>query len=410
MVHGGYTLCRLENGEIALVKGALPGERLTARLTKRRGVWLGDTLNVTEAAPGRIAAPRHPGLDYGHIDYALQLELKREVAADALRRAGLPGGDNSAVHSVPNVIAAPKQWGYRNVVQPAVTELGLGYRREGSSELVTLPEDPTATTGVNAAWHLIVASGVHEERGLRELLIRANSRGEALVALISTRPAREHLATAHRLVSAGAHGVMHAPFDPRGRFRRGAERLAGSRTLLERYGRFELTVAAASFAQPNPEAAGCLYGALKKWAGEGQHAWELYAGGGAIALHLAGGFSAVTALELDRGSVARGQRDAERLGISNVRFMRADARKAPLPADADLLVVNPPRAGLAATLRSAIAESAVPRLIYVACDVATWARDVADLARRGLHLTRFELRDFYPHTHHIEVLSELSRV
>src|SRR5690606_9751225 len=88
----------------------------------------------------------------------------------------------------------------------------------------------------------------------------------------------------------------------------------------------------------------------------------------------------------------------------------ADARTAPLPEDADVLIVDPPRAGLAAELRADIAAAGVPRLLYVSCDVATWARDVADLEQKGYRLTRLEPFDFYPHTHHLEVLSELTRV
>jgi tRNA/tmRNA/rRNA uracil-C5-methylase (TrmA/RlmC/RlmD family) len=93
-----------------------------------------------------------------------------------------------------------------------------------------------------------------------------------------------------------------------------------------------------------------------------------------------------------------------------------------VPAGVDLVVVDPPRAGLAAELRDTLATAlASPgpggiavgggpaRLLYVSCDVATWARDVADLEARGLELLRFEPFDFYPHTHHIEVLSLLAQ-
>jgi len=80
-----------------------------------------------------------------------------------------------------------------------------------------------------------------------------------------------------------------------------------------------------------------------------------------------------------------------------------------IPDDVELVVVDPPRAGLSAELRAAIVRSRVPRLLYVSCDVATWARDVADFARQGLRLERFEPFDFYPQTHHVEVLSLLSR-
>src|SRR5690606_20749478 len=103
---------------------------------------------------------------------------------------------------------------------------------------------------------------------------------------------------------------------------------------------------------------------------------------------LAASFDVVTAVEMDRSAIARGEGDAARLELANVRFIRADARTAPVPSDADVLIVDPPRAGLSAELRGELAAAAVPRVLYVSCDVATWARDVADLEAKGYTLTR----------------------
>lgn len=405
MVHGGSALARKESGEIVLVTGAIPGERVVARVEPKRGVWLGRTLDVLDPSPARVATPAHPGLDYGFMTYDKQLELKREVVADSLRRAH---GGHAAELEVPAVRPSPRQWGYRSVIQPAVSHAGLGYRWPGRGDVLVLGEDPTASDSVNAAWRVAVELRAHMAVGARELVIRANDEGEALIAIVTTAPARKLLPLAHALVNGGVAGVSSAPYDPRGRFRRGVERLAGRRNILQRIGEFELTVNAHSFAQPNAEAAGLLYRRLVEWAGQGQHAWELYAGGGAIALHLARSFDTVTAVEMDRSAIARGEGDAARLGLDNVRFVRADARTAPLPSDAEVVIVDPPRAGLSAELRSELAAGAVPRLLYVSCDVATWARDVADLESKGYELARFEPFDFYPHTHHIEILSELT--
>ena len=425
MVHGGQGLARLTDGRIALVAGVIPGERVAAELTQRKGVLFGDLKRVVEPSRDRLPTPRHPGLDYGHIRYDRQLELKREVVEDALGRAL-----RRTVGS-PAVRAAPTRLAYRAAVQPAVAGEGLGYRRPGSSDVVLLEDDPTALPSVNAAWRALIETGAPRQPGLREVAIRGNdaarddvsaddglpSTGEALVALIGTGSAAQYLDLAHRLVGAGVAGVAFAPYDPRGRFRGGAERLTGRRWLLQAYGDLRLTIGATSFAQPNPSAAAVLYGEVAEWAGTGAHAVELFAGGGAIALHLAPRFEAVTALEVDRSAVDRGRRDAERLGVRTVTFTRADARDVVIPADADLIVVDPPRAGLAASLRDELASalrtpgrggSASKRLIYVSCDVASWARDVADLEAKGLELIRFEPFDFYPHTHHIEVLSLLA--
>ncbi|MEJ2666295.1 MAG: methyltransferase domain-containing protein [Deinococcales bacterium] len=402
MVHGGYALARLADGRVVLVSGGIPGERVVADVVPVKGVLRGRVTTLSEASPDRVEAPPHPGLDYGHIRYARQLELKREVLVDALQRAG------AAQVDVPPVRSAPAEWGYRSAVQPALAAGGLGYRREGSHEVVVLDEDPAASPALRAAWDTLRARP-GRLRGVREVALRGNDDGEVLAALVTSLPPRGLLGVAHELVAEGLSGVAQAPFDPRGRFRRGSSRLAGARSIRQRFGDVELSVSATAFAQPNPAAAGALYRELVRWLPRGGHAWDLFAGGGAVAFHLAQRFDHVTAVELDRAAVARGERDAARLGCQAVRFLQADARRAPLPSDAELVAVDPPRAGLSAALRDAILDAGVPKLLYVSCDVATWARDVAAFQRGGMRIARLEPFDFAPHTHHLEMLSQLTR-
>lgn len=402
MVHGGVALARLEGGRVALVAGALPGERVVAELEPARGVLMGRAVEILEASADRVEPPRHPGLDYGHIRYERQLSLKREVVADALHRAC------PRAQEVPPVRPAPLVWGYRSAVQPAVGRTGLGYREGGSHRIVELDEDPVANEALAAAWRLL-ALRVDALRGVREIALRGNDEGETLAALVATSAERELLPLAHELVREGLRGVAYARFDPRGRFRRGSSRLAGARTIRQRYGAFDLSVSPSSFAQPSPAAAGALLEELVRWLPGGGRALDLYAGGGAVAFHLALRFREVTALEIDRSASVRGERDAARLGLDGVRFVRADARRAPLPDGVELIAADPPRAGLSAALRQRILESRANRLIYVSCDPATWARDVAAFEAGGLRLARFAPFDFYPHTHHIELLSLLER-
>ena len=418
MVHGGAALARTEVGAVALVTGALPGETVRADVRREKGVLIGAVVEVLSASPDRVPANVHPGLDYSFMSYERQLVEKRAVVADALSRAraqarraddGLAAAPRLTPADVPAVVAAPAPWGYRNSVQPAAAAAGLGYRLPGSNEVLVLGADPSATSGVNAAWAQALSVRANRAAGIHELVIRANDAGEALVALVSNAPARKLIPLAHALVQTGVAGVVHAPYDPRGRFRSGAERLAGARFVLQGYGDVLLTMNAMSFVQPNPAAAAVLYRELARWAGQGASATELYAGGGAISFHLAPNFGRVVAVEIDRGAVTRGQRDAERLGFANVEFVRQDARSASIPAGTELLVVDPPRAGLSADTRAAAVASDAKRLIYVSCDAATWARDVADFEAKGFELTRFQPHDFYPQTHHVEILSELTR-
>lgn len=405
-MHGGLTLGRLEGGRVILVTGALPGELVEVRVEARKGVLFGEVVRVVEPSAQRVVAPDHPGLDLAHADHRLQLDIKREVVVDAAARAlrrEVP---------VPAVVPSPALWGYRSVVQPAVHSRRLGYRLPQSREVVALAEDPVATSAVRTVWATIarrIEEAPRAYQGVREVVIRANEVGEALVTLVASVPARGLLSEAHALVAAGVAGVAHAAHDERGRFRSGFERLAGARSIAVRYGEVELTVAHGSFAQPNIQAASALFRALATVAGSGAHAVDLYAGGGPIAMHLAPRFARVTAFELDRSAMTHGRADAQRQGFDNLAFVRGDAKRQALPGDADLIVVDPPRSGLAKEVRSAIAASSAARLIYVSCEVSTWARDVADLEARGFSLGSVAPHDFYPHTHHIELLSSLSR-
>ncbi len=405
MVHGGLALGRLESGRVALVRGGLPGEVVEAELTERSGVLQGRVKDALSPSPDRVAASAHPGLDYGFIRYERQLDLKREVVADALKRAAKLEAD------IPATVPAPAPWGYRHAVQPALTVGGLGYRRPESREVVVLERDPVAHDSINAGWRLWAETWRDQGAppGVLELAWRCNSRGDLVLCLIGERGPRHFQPLADALVEAGIRGVSHASYDARGRFRRGIRKLAGQRLLLQSYGSFEVSVSATSFAQPNPPAAGLLFGRLSEIAGGGEHAVDLYAGSGIIAMHLARTFERVTAIELDIDSIKRGIQDVRRLEIGNVDFVRGDVRKLQDIPEADLITVDPPRAGLAKGVRQTIAASKARRLIYVSCDAATWARDVADLTAAGFGLELAQPYDFYPQTHHVEILSLLTR-
>ena len=401
MIHGGRTLTHLSNGRVALVRGGLPGERVTVDLEERKGVLQGWVTDVLEASEDRTESPRHPGLDYGFINYERQLELKQDVVGDALSRS------LRREVEVPEVRAAPEIWHYRSSVQPVVKRKELGYREPESQEVVLLKSDPVANEAINNVWQ--AWSSLEPPKGVRELVLRGNDAGDVLASFIATTSAKNLLPFAHDLLRTGVKGVSYAPFDRRGRFRQGSEKLAGDKTILQHYGNFGTSVSATNFAQPNPSAASQLYKALVELAPKGKLALDLYAGSGIIGMHLLEKFERVIALEIDRGSIVRGQRDAERLGLKGLEFVKADAKRVEIPAKTDLITVDPPRSGLNKDVRAAVSDSSVPTLIYVSCDVATWARDVAEFEKLGWRLEHFEPFDFYPHTHHIELLSLLTR-
>lgn len=404
MVHGGVALARLAGGRLVLVSGGIPGELVRGEVEEVSGVLRAEVAEVLEPSPQRLPKPLHPGLDFGHIEYSRQLELKHEVVVDALRRA--VRGPQELPEVAP-VHAAPEQWNYRSAVQPVVVGGRLGYRLPNSDSAVPLDRDPVANEALDWAWQEIGRRP--SPKGVRELAMRGNDRGETLLALVATSPQRTLLSYAHDLVRDGVAGVTYARFDARGRFRGGSSRLAGERRIRQVYGDFEVSVSVTSFAQPNPAAAGELYRQLRQVAGSGGMALELFAGSGIIALHLANSFLQVEAVEIDRASVSRGSADAKRLGIDNISFQPGDVRDALIHPEVELIAVDPPRAGLGRQTREAIEHSSADRLIYVSCDPATWARDVAQFVAGGWRLELAQPYDFYPHTHHVEILSLLSR-
>jgi tRNA/tmRNA/rRNA uracil-C5-methylase (TrmA/RlmC/RlmD family) len=401
MVHGGNALSRLKDGRIALIRGGIPGEVVKADVVEKSGLVQGRVAQVLEASPDRIETPKHPGLDYGFIKYERQLELKREVVQDSLSRSLKRDTD------IPTVRAAPKIWNYRHAVQPVVKREGLGYRAEGSHDVVFLDTDPTASEAINNLWQQW--PNLNAPKGIHEVVFRANDKGDMLLSLIATASAKNYLEFAHHLVREGIAGVSYAQYDERGRFRSGSEKLAGEKTILQRYGKFDISVSATNFAQPNPSAATQLYEALENLAPSGNLALDIYAGSGIIGMYLSSKFGRVIALEIDKGSITRGQRDVERLGIKNLEFLKTDAKYLEIPDNADLITVDPPRSGLNKEVRQVINESKVKQLMYVSCDVATWARDIAEFEKAGWVLEQFEPFDFYPHTHHIELSSRLVR-
>lgn len=405
MIHGGFALGHLPDGQIALVKGALPQEEVIAELSKRSGVLQGHVTKVLTAHKDRVKIPSHPGLNFGFINYNRQLKLKREVIIDALKR------NLKQEFNVPEVIAAPDIWHYRHAVQAAATQNGLGYRQPQSHKVIALPKDPTAHKSINYFWQHCKNELTY--KGIKEVAFRCNTEGEVIICLLATASAKNYLSLAHKLLKNGFKGVSYSHFSDKGRFRGKLERLAGVRNLKQKLGRFVVTVNSLSFSQPNPKAASLLLEKLKNWLEEfdlyGKFAVDLYTGSGIIALYLSENFEQIIACDIDAGNLAKGKQESASLGINNINFIKANIKKLTDLPTTELIAVNPPRAGLAKPVRQTIIANSTKHIIYISCDIATWTRDVAHFETAGFKLIKLQPYDFYPHTHHIEILSLLSR-
>lgn len=397
IVPGGFGLARTAEG-VVFVRGALPGERLTARPREVSGVLRAFAIEILEPHPARVTFELPPGADLP-IAYEEQASIKHGLVADALARIAKLDAEIEPVRPSPSAL------GYRTVAQyVAVEGGGLGARALGSDRIVPLHADALIAEPLVRAFdacrardlapatQVVFRGSIHEDR--------------VLVGLLGDRTQRlERLA--RTLHGSRIAGVTWGETDARGRFRGKSKLLEGEATLLEDLGGILVSVSVDSFSQVNPLAAGRLYLDAATVAGSGARALDLYAGSGVMGMHLARSFTDVVAVEIAPEAVKRGRKDARRLGIENLTFDHADARTASRFFPADVVVVDPPRAGLSEGTVALLLAQQPERIVYISCDPSTWARDVGRFTASGYALTLARPYDFYPFTHHVEVLSVL---
>lgn len=395
-VAGGFGLARTSRG-VALIRGALPGELVRAELRERKGYLEGEAAEVLEAHPGRYQNPLPPTADLP-LEYPYQLAIKQGLVAEALERVGKISFALSPIEPSPDPL------GYRTAAQYAIRpDGGLAYRQPGSHQLERIDEDPLLAAPLQKAFEIVKGSGLEAlEVTFRGSLLE----NRTLLGIIGGKPSRLK-EKAFSLVEQGIAGVSWATPSEKGRFRAQTKHLAGAKELLEDFGGVSGSISLASFSQVNPKAAGKLYLEAAKLAGGGSRALELYAGSGLLSLQLADQFEQVIALDISRDAVLRGQKDAKRLKKDMVSFHRGDAKQLSNFMPASLVAVDPPRAGLAAEVIEALSEARPRRILYIACEPASWARDVKKLTDAGYGLEAARPYDFYPFTHHTEVLSLL---
>lgn len=404
LVAGGLGLARTPSGT-ALVRGGLPGEVVEAELRERKNHLEGHVRKILEPHPARYPKPLPPSADLP-LEYPAQLPLKQGFVQESLERIAKLSFEVSPIQPSP-IYGAEEGLYYRTAAQYALHPRGgLAYRRPQSSDLVRIPLDPLIAEPLQPAFALLSGWPLPS---LEEIVLRGSIyEGKVQVGFIGGQ-ARFFKKTAQALLQEGIAGVVWGEPSPKGRFRGRMQHLGGASGLLEDFGGVVSTVNVQSFAQVNPRAAGLLFREASRIVASGRKAVELYAGSGVLSLHLAPFFEEIVAIEINRSAVARGEADRDRLGVQNLVFKQDDARVLTKHLPADLVMVDPPRAGLSKEVLKGLAEGQPAHILYIACDPATWARDVGRLGQAGYRLRFARPYDFYPFTHHVEVLSLLSR-
>ena len=428
LAHGGRGVARA-GGYVLFVHGAIPGDRVRARVVKRkRSYGEARVSELLEPAPDRIE-PRaaHPGAPWQVLPYERQLEEKQIQVVDALERIG--GFERPPIEPI---VPAVEQWHYRNKLEYSFGEdadgrLVLGFHPPGNwREVVDVDEDVLASPAVDAL--RVRVRDWCEQEGLsaydrdthagflRNLVVREGRRTGQLQARLVTSPG--DFRAAHFAEAADADSAIWTRTEGLAEVTRDGESkvLAGDGSIDERVGSLRFGISPEAFFQTNTEMAERLYTVVAELAAltGSERVFDLFCGIGTIGLSLAPHAGEVWGVEIVEDAVADAIANAELNGIGNARFFAGDIRTAarPLVEQAgrpDVVVVDPPRAGLSQKIVRRILEMEAKRIVYVSCNPTTLAPNAAQLVEAGYELSRVRPVDMFPQTHHIECVAVLDR-
>ena len=439
LAFGGRGVARLDDF-VLFVDRALPGDRVRARVTKVKRSY-GEATTVETLAPGpdRVIAPcphfgACGGCKWQDLDYSAQQVWKAQQIADVLKRIG---HQDDFVQDP--IVPAIRTYGYRNKLEFSFgeTEEGpsLGFHRAGRwdeimpvTACLLMSEAGNEARRVVEAWARRINGEIWDRRSntgyLRHLVVRASDRtGELLLTLVTapgTLPQSTWLVDELAERVPGCVGLLHATTSGVAEVTHGLESklVFGRDWYEERLLGLRLKVSSVAFLQTNTEMCEKLYEIAIEEAhlGGDEIVWDLYSGIGSIALAMAGSAGQVYGIEVVPEAVERAVDNAERNGVMNAEFVQGDVAKAVRPLleagmpSPDVVVLDPPRAGLTPKAVRRVLELEPQRIIYVSCNPTTLAGNAELLTEGGYRLERVRPVDMFPHTHHVECVARFEAV
>jgi 23S rRNA (uracil1939-C5)-methyltransferase len=428
LAFGGAGVAR-RDGYVVFVRDAIPGDVVRAVVTKRKKAYAeARTVALLEAGPERIdAVAAHPGAPWQVLPYERQVEIKAEQVREALARIGHLDG-----YELEPIVPAVQQWRYRNKLEYSFGTaddgaLICGFHAPGSWERIEHVEDCLlASEAGNEArraalrWCRERGLAAYDRRAqtglLRNLVVREGRRtGELQVRIVTSDEPLDLDGFADAL---GVGSVLWTRALDVGETTAGGvtEVLHGTEAIEEELGGLRFRVSADAFFQTNTEMAERLYATAGEYAGlQGwERVYDLFCGIGTIGLSLAPRAGEVWGLDIVEEAIADAIANARSNEIDNVQFFAGDVRLAlrelvERAGRPDVLVVDPPRAGLSAKIVRRIIEAAPTRVVYVSCNPTTLAPNAAQLVEAGYALRRVRPVDMFPQTPHIECVALLER-
>ncbi len=422
LAFGGRGVARVD-GYVVFVSGGLPGDLVRVEITKPKGRFA-EARAVELLRPGadRVAnrclheGEPCPGAPWQGLAYEQQLVHKRDQVDEALRRIG--GLDGFELEEIE---PAQEQWRYRNKLEYSFgardEETVLGFHASGRWDLVVGVDDCLLASERGNAARNEVREWAREESvapydrpagtgTLCNLVVREGRRTGQIQTRLVTTPKRfpKPPVDLHTAIEDGSGGSE------------GPTGVLGEEMLRERLCGLDFEMSYNAFFQTNTEMAERLYAVATEYAGlsGGERVFDLYCGIGTIGLTMAAKAGEVWGLEIVPDAIADAERNAERNGIENARFMAGSARTGvrPLVEEAgkpDVVLLDPPRPGLSQKIVRRVLECEAKRIVYVSCNPTTLAPNAAQLVEAGYTLRRVKPVDMFPQTPHIECVALLEK-
>ena len=440
----GRALGKAPDGRVVFVPYAAPGDRITAQVTKKRKSFYEARIETVLQASSQRIEPlcEHfgtcGGCKWQHIGYTHQLKLKQNTVVNNLRRIG-----HLDLPDIDTILPAPEVFYYRNKMefsfsnQRWLTEKeiakgqldmdrnGLGLHIPGRWDRVLDLENCYLQADPSNAIRLDIKRYAQEngysffdpktQKGfLRTLMIRNTSIGDLMVLIqfFEDEPAKRNALLDHLQIQFPEITSLQYVINKKANDTLYDQDIichSGKDHIMERMEDLQFKVTAKSFYQTNSAQALVLYKKVREFAAlQGDETvFDLYTGTGTIALFLARQAGQVLGIEAVPEAIAAARDNAKRNGIRNTRFLTGDMKELlnnDIPekyGSPDLVITDPPRDGMHPKVVEQILHLAPPRIVYVSCNSATQARDLAILDA-AYSIERIQPVDMFPQTHHVE--------
>jgi 23S rRNA (uracil1939-C5)-methyltransferase len=441
LAYGGNGVAKVD-GFVVFVSGAVPGDRVLARIVRRQKNHAeAEVEKFIQASPERVEPPCPifgvcGGCSWQNLPYSVQLAHKQKQAEEVLERIGGVRPD-----VVRPIIPSPLEWRYRNKMDFTFGfndqgEPVLGFHKPGQfwriievRQCLLQPEPIDRLISAMGDWmrkkKLTVYNQKSHQGFLRHFIVRHSRHSDSYIALLLTHdgelPDREDLIQTLTEACPQLQGLVwgvNTNIADIARMEREAWRW-GTPELFETLEELRFRVSPLSFFQVNTPAAEKLYGVIRELLGEDARSLRLldaYCGAGSIGIFCAEKVSEIVGVEIVREAIWDARENARRNGVLNCSFLAGDMRDTlPLAVQTPggpfgRVIMDPPRGGMDKRSLKGLLAIGAPVLVYVSCNPSTLARDLAMIVEEGYQPTIMQPVDLFPQTYHIETVIRFDKV